>query len=295
MNKNCYIWTRVSTKHQEDNGGSLAYQKELCTKYAENKGYKICGYYGGSHESAKTPGKMVKEMINAVKKNKNIDYIIVSEVDRFSRDGGQCVTIINELFAMNCIVVAAKIGIDSSDKSGRLMLAIQAQLAQWDNNNRTDKFVSGRIACIKNGVWVGHTPLGYRKENKSIHSKYFLNEDGLLIRKAFRWKLDGISNSEIIGRLERLGLPLSKQRLHKILTNPFYCGKIRHKMITDMVDGNQEKAISYIEFLKVQKILSNRTGIYKHKKETPNFPLKRFVKCDEDKTLLTAYSVKKKE
>ena len=43
MNKNCYIWTRVSTKHQEENGGSLDDQKCRCERYARENGYTIKG------------------------------------------------------------------------------------------------------------------------------------------------------------------------------------------------------------------------------------------------------------
>ena len=70
MIKNCYVWTRVSTKHQEENGGSLADQKCRCERYARDNGYTIKGYFGGTHESAKTPGKLIKEMIYAIKKDK---------------------------------------------------------------------------------------------------------------------------------------------------------------------------------------------------------------------------------
>jgi hypothetical protein len=88
---------------------------------------------------------------------------------------------------------------------------------------------------------------------------------------------------------------MSKQQLHHILTNPFYAGKIRHKMLgEELVDGIQPKVISFDDFLRVQEILSNRTGIYKHKKETPRFPLKRHVLCAKDHTPFTAYTVKKK-
>lgn len=31
--KQCVVWTRVSTKYQEDNGGSLKSQKECCEAY----------------------------------------------------------------------------------------------------------------------------------------------------------------------------------------------------------------------------------------------------------------------
>ena len=105
MIKNCYIWTRVSTKHQEENGGSLDDQKCKCEKYANNNGYTIKGYFGGKHESAKTPGKLIKEMIAAIKKDKSVKYIIVNQADRFSRDAGQAINIINELKSKDIIVI----------------------------------------------------------------------------------------------------------------------------------------------------------------------------------------------
>ena len=96
MKKFSYIWTRVSTKHQEDNGGSLDDQKCRCEKFAENNGYTIKGYFGGKHESAKTPGKLVKEMISAIRKDKSVKYIIVNQADRFSRNAGQAINIIKD-------------------------------------------------------------------------------------------------------------------------------------------------------------------------------------------------------
>lgn len=39
--KNCVIWTRVSTKRQEDNGGSLDDQRCKCEAFAKQNGYKI--------------------------------------------------------------------------------------------------------------------------------------------------------------------------------------------------------------------------------------------------------------
>ena len=104
-----------------------------------------------------------------------------------------------------------------------------------------------------------------------------------------------MANFQIIEKLKPYGLNLSKQKLHHILTNVFYAGKIKHKMLNyEIIDGNQPAIISYTDFLRVQEILSGRTGVYKHKKETPQFPLKRHVMCSQDRTPFTAYTVKKK-
>ena len=149
MIKNCYIWTRVSTKHQEENGGSLADQKCRCEKYARDNGYVIKGYFGGTHESAKTPGKLVKEMVSAIKKDKTVKYVIVNQADRFSRNAGQAINIISDLKAKDITIVEASTGLDTSTPEGVMMMQVKLSLAQWDNTNRTNKFVSGRKHCME--------------------------------------------------------------------------------------------------------------------------------------------------
>ena len=295
MIKNCYIWTRVSTKHQEENGGSLDDQKCKCEKYAKDNGYTIKGYFGGKHESAKTPGKLVKEMITAVKKDDSVKYIIVSQTDRFSRDAGQAINMLNELKARDVVIVEALTGMDTSTPEGMMMIQIKLSLAQWDNTNRTNKFTLGRKHCMESGVWCGKRPIGYDKKGKSVNAQFTINATGKLIRAAFKWKLQGVDNFRIIEKLSARGLHLSKQQIHKILTNPFYAGKIRSKFTGGtIIDGKHPAIISWSDFLKVQDILSGRTGVYKHQKETPQFPLKRHVRCSNDGTPMTAYTVKKK-
>lgn len=70
MSESCIIWTRVSTKHQEDNGGSLEYQKSICDEYASTHNYKVIEYCGGTHESAKGAGDKIRTMMKIVKKTR---------------------------------------------------------------------------------------------------------------------------------------------------------------------------------------------------------------------------------
>lgn len=138
-------------------------------------------------------------------------------------------------------------------------------------------------------------PLGYSKEGKSRETFCYLNETGKLIKKAFKWKLNGDANSTILYKLEANGLRLSPQTLHKILVNPFYAGKIVHKLINgEMVDGKIEPAISYSNFLKVQDILSGRTGRYAHERANNRCPLTQYVICSNDGTPFTSYTKTKR-
>ena len=296
--KNCCIWTRVSTKYQEDNGGSLQTQKEKCEAFAKANGYKIVenGYFGGAHESSKTPGPLIKSMMSELKKRKNtVNTLIVSQVDRFSRNAAQGIQMFSDLLAIGVTIVEAESGMRTDDPNQLLMLQIRLCMAQWDNHNRTDKFQQGIKACLESGIYFGALPIGYKRTGKSRNTIYEFDENAPLVKKAFQWKLQGMANCQILEKLRPLGLDLTKQKLHKILTNVFYTGKFRHKKLgKELKDGNHPALISYADFLKVQDILSGRTGVYHHKKETPQFPLKRHVLCAHDHLPLTAYTVKKK-
>src|SRR5687768_4334509 len=83
------IYTRVSSKEQAENNGSLELQIKYCREFGEKHGIVIQHEFGGIYESAKTDGrKEFQRMLSFVKKNPDITYIIVHNYDRFSRTGG---------------------------------------------------------------------------------------------------------------------------------------------------------------------------------------------------------------
>ena len=86
-NKVAAVWTRVSTERQADTNGSLESQRRICTEYAESHAIRIKKYYGGTNESAKVEGKLYREMIAEVARDKEINIILVYSFDRFSRAG----------------------------------------------------------------------------------------------------------------------------------------------------------------------------------------------------------------
>ena len=172
---------------------------------------------------------------------------------------------------MGIIVVATKYGLDTRTKEGMMMAQNTLNFAELDNQTRTDKFVSGKEQCIRAGAWVLKAPVGYDKIGKSRETRCVLNDKGRLISKAFQWKLQNLRGVEILDRLKARDFYITDKRLHWILTNPFYAGKIVHKSTHgEIIDGNIEPAVSYSEFLKVQEILSGRIGKYVQAKQKPD-------------------------
>ena len=104
---NCVIYTRVSSKEQEE-GYSLETQLKACEEYARKNSYIIKGQFGGTYESAKTDErKEFNRMLSFVKKCPDkITYIIVYSVDRFSRSGANAIYIKDQLRSEGIFLVA---------------------------------------------------------------------------------------------------------------------------------------------------------------------------------------------
>ncbi|MBL0357848.1 MAG: recombinase family protein [Chitinophagaceae bacterium] len=104
--KTCVIYTRVSSKEQEDNS-SLASQKRHCEDFCIRKGIQIAQYFGGTYESAqKDERKEFKKMLDYVKKDRKIDSIVVYSFDRFSRSGANAIYLTNELYKIGISLLA---------------------------------------------------------------------------------------------------------------------------------------------------------------------------------------------
>lgn len=78
---NCVVWTRFSTPHQETN-----HQRSICETYATVHELSIKGYYGGSFTSREAHNDSIRQMLEAIKNDSSIKYLLVSNLDRLSRD-----------------------------------------------------------------------------------------------------------------------------------------------------------------------------------------------------------------
>ena len=98
-NTRCILYTRVSSKAQED-GMSLEVQAKTCRQFAERNGYEIVSEFGNRGESAKSGSvrKDFEEMLAFARKKVNqIRYIVFYDYSRFSREGGSAIVVKEEL------------------------------------------------------------------------------------------------------------------------------------------------------------------------------------------------------
>src|SRR5258707_8450768 len=299
VSKHAVIYTRVSSKEQADKNLSLDTQRKTIEEYAHKQNMPIAAYFGGTYESAKTDGK--KEfirMLEFIKRNKaTVSHVLVYPLDRFSRTGGAAIKVATDLREKYGVVVfAVTQPTDTSNPSGVLHQNIQLLFSEFDNQLRRQRAIAGLKEQYQKGIWANKPPQGYDTVVVNGHRKLVINEEGKKLRKAFIWKAQGLTNEEIISRLNAMGLPMYKQQLTKIFKRTFYCGVINHGLLNgEVVQGVHEPLVSKELFLQVNEIHQQAAGYgVAHKKEDDHIPLKVFIKCADCGEPMTGYLVKAK-
>ena len=275
---------------------SLETQRKACESYAQKNSYQIMGCFGSTYESAKADErKHFNNMLTFVKKSKTkISTIIVYSVDRFSRSGANAIYITEQLKREGISVFAVTQPTDTTTASGSLQQNIQFIFSEYDNQLRREKCMAGVREKLLAGIWCTTQPISYDIVRRDGKKELILNAKGKLIKKAFAWKLEGLSNEAIRERLEALGWKIGHQRVTDFLSNPFYCGMVVHKALEgEVVEGIQEKAVSRDVFIQVNNLLAQNTHGYSLKMENDEAPLKMFLRCDTCGKPLRAYKSKK--
>ncbi|MFZ5554835.1 MAG: recombinase family protein [Bacteroidota bacterium] len=292
----CVIYTRVSTKEQAETQ-SLEWQKKYCNDYAAKQNLEVLGYFGGTYESAKNDerkefGRMMRQL-NLYKQK--VSFILVYSLDRFSRSGENAIYISSELKKKGVNILSVTQPMDASTNTGTLQQNIHFIFSKYDNDQRRQKSVDGMREKLKRGEWLGNCPTGYSydRTHGTKEQRIIINEKGELIRKAFYWRMEGVSNPEIIDRLEALGMKLPIQTLSDVFRNPFYCGLVSHNFLEgELVKGKHPALIPEEVFLRVNKL--NKKDGYNVENDNPALPLKQFLKCAKCGTTITGYIVAKK-
>ncbi len=294
---NCVIYTRVSSKEQEQ-GYSLDTQRKACEEYAIKNNYAILGQFGGTYESAKTDErKEFNKMLSFVKKSREkITYIIVYSVDRFSRSGANAIYIKDQLRQQEIFLVAVTQPSDATTSSGDFQQNIQIIFSQYDNQLRREKCMAGVKEALMRGEWCHKAPYGYDEIKVNGKRQIVINDKGRLLQKAFYWKLkEDITHTEISERMAARGVVLDEKRLSGYFRNPFYCGLMAHNALGGkLAEGKHEPLVSKEVFLKVNNLLTKNTQGYSCHEENEPIPLKRFLKCDHCGTPMRGYVIQGK-
>ena len=278
------IYQRVSSREQEF-GFSPETQKEVCYSWAARHQYNVVKCFEGEHESAKTDAnrKRFQTMLKFVKDKKNhIDAVIVYSTSRFSRTGSSSFSVVDELKKRGVTIFSATSEYDARTPDGEWMQGVELVNARHQNAVNAKAVIDNGTRALRKGRWITRPPRGYTMETKKESQTISINQEGHLIRLAFRMKADeNLTNEEVRVRMQKMGLNLSKQRWSSIFRNIFYAGYFSHPFLEgDVIPGPQEPLVSLGAFKKINGILDKAHNIgYETNRNKEYAPLLGSIRC----------------
>lgn len=281
------IYCRVSSSRQVDKT-SLTTQQQSCKEYAQRSGIKVVKVFIELGESAKSKDRTEfnKALALCTNKQKPIDCFIVYKIDRFARNQDDHVTVQAMLKKHGTELRSVTEPIDSTP-IGRAMEGVLSVFAEFDNNVRTERTLSGMRERVKQGVWCWPAPLGYYRPNNStnIHPD---PEKAHYIEMIFKEYSKGVYTfpklAEFIsnqGLATKTNKKPSAQLIEKIIKNPIYVGII--DMWGERTKGSFDAIVSEELFQICQTIKAHGSSshIAPRYANNENFPLRKYIKCTE--------------
>jgi site-specific DNA recombinase len=288
------IYCRVSSQDQT-HGTSLDNQQRACLEYAENKGIQIARVFVEKGESATAANRT--ELIKALdycKDNKgDISAFIVWKLDRFARNMTDHYGLQAQLLKYGTSLHSVTEEIISEGPVGKMLEAMLAGYAQFENDIRKQRCQGGMRARLRDGISPWMPPIGYtNSKNRTERRKLTPDQPDVerfyLVQKGLRAYATGeYTISQLAEESNRWGLrtrtdkPMRKQLWEKLLTDKFYAG-----ILTDPWSGVESRGlhkpmISLEEYEQIQAVkkglsnnATNRRLLYH-----PDFPLRGTVRC----------------
>lgn len=288
------LFARVSSREQEETGYSLPSQEKLLREYASKNDFRITRKFsitesarGGSRRST------FSAMMSYVKKN-DIKIIICEKVDRLTRNFKDAVMIDSWLEQdkerqIHLVKDSLVLHKDSRSQE-KLNWGIRILFAKNYIDNLSEEVKKGQREKIAQGWLPTKPPLGYKTIGEKGHKIHVIDKKKApLLKKVFELyasgnyslkKLTKVVNQE--GLSNRHGNKLVKSHLHRLLTDPFYYGKMRWN--DKIYDGKQEPLINKELYYKIQSLLKSKTT---PKYNKHNYLFKGLIKCIECEGVIT--------
>lgn len=314
VREKAYIYVRVSTPEQVD-GDSLSVQEKACLSYAEHVLHAdVIRVYKEEGESAKSANRtQLNKMINdAITEKGSVDYVVVYDMSRASRDVASYYAIIK--CQLNKLGIKIRSVIEPTvDETpfGEFSEILSLAYAQLENRMKAVKVKASMGERAKQGYWITQPPLGFkikivlpdgrltdslgRKERVKypkvlVPDDRTLAESGLSIADAVTKVLTDFANSDMseteahklamkLGLKAIDGRPLPFNSLHHMLEHPVYAGYSKPgKALGESTKLKFDGLISKDTFNLIQSKLAERKRELKPK-DKGLYPLDDTILC----------------
>ena len=270
--------------------GSIERQELYTDQWLEFNKVSLVDTFIDRGKSARTFDRpdFIKLQDFIIRHHKTVDYLLVDQLDRFSRDAGEAMSMVKSLqnkYSIQIVSVTEGITFDYNTPGSFFRAGLQLLLAEEDNINRSIKVRGGiYTAKAKEGRFIlRNPPFGYRKEGERKEKKLVIEEEeAKIIKFIYDSYLRGVPLYIIKEKAREMGYSVKgNTAVERALTNPVYIGMIAAKAFKDypggVFPGIHEPIIDRVSWDLVQEKM-------KKPKKTraiidDSLPLRGMIKC----------------
>ncbi|MEP3428894.1 MAG: recombinase family protein [Roseibium sp.] len=278
----CAIYTRKSSEEGLDQDfNSLDAQREACSAYISSQkqeGWVLLDrFYDDGGLSGGTMNRPALQRLLQDVDEGLVDQIVVYKIDRLTRSLTDFAKLVDRLDKQNTSFVSVTQSFNTTTSMGRLTLNVLLSFAQFEREVTAERITDKIAASKKKGMWMGGlVPLGYRANGRTLEID---PEEAKTVAKLFELYLEFGTVAAVKDQADVLGLatrkrttksgkvfggkPFDVSHLHAILTNPVYCGKIRHKK--QIYDGLHPALVCSKIWEKAQQLLAGKAAFERGK------------------------------
>jgi len=281
----CVIYARVSTKEQQDEGYSIPAQLKAIRAFCASQNLSPVAEFVEAESAGKQGRKRFTEMVDFLKADSGVRIVVAHKLDRLYRNFTDQV-LLEEIVGARARYVTGDV---PDSPQGELLRDVQLSVAKFYLGNLAEEVRKGMDEKVLQGGWPHRAPLGYLNDRTTRT----IVPDPLrasLVRFAFeRYASGAVSLPQLADELADRGLVQGSGRkfgaasVQHILSNPLYCGRIRHK--GRIFPGAHEPLITPALFETVQETLAGKRNGTKSRRV---FALRGVMYCAECGCMITA-------
>jgi len=251
----CAIYTRKSSDEGLDQAfNSLDAQFEACAAYVasqRHEGWKLVPErFDDGGLSGGTLDRPALQRLLAEIDAGRIGMVVVYKIDRLTRSLADFGRLVERLDAKGCSFVSVTQAFNTATSMGRLTLNVLLSFAQFEREVTAERIRDKIAASKKKGLWMGGSlPLGYDSHPDPQRRELVVNPaEAAVVQQLFGLYAEHGNLRQVEIEAARLGLRskavvsasgrpsggslFTRGRLHYLLTNPVYIGRIRHKDVS---------------------------------------------------------------
>ena len=233
-----HIYTRVSSRVQDEDGTSLDDQERVGKELAKELGFRPKVWREGSASAGKddlTQRPVLLDLLQEIEKGR-VRQLYAWNTDRLSRNQRTWSTIRWKLYDSDVMLHTSKGPIDlRGNPQDELLFGILSEISSYDNKLRAERSRMGKLNRVRQGGWLGGPPpFGYRLENKRLVENPVESQ---WVKKIFGWYSKGKSPQSIKVELDTNGVEPRRKKsswsigsINALMKNTHYIG---HYTFTD--------------------------------------------------------------